>query len=205
MARPKKNAENPQEENNEMTATTEKIETAETAETDPLKIAEVKQQVDFLNLVTGEMEKLTIVYSTYKVNEKADPHAVSKALTKLVTPLSEQNKALAAYAQAQSYQSGKANALARGQYLSPEIKRGIQNYLEQSGRFSDLTRAQMFDRWLDGFQGGDEKKKASATTVLTRVTEAADVVGELQITAMGAVEIYRSHNLKPLVTFRRVA
>lgn len=176
MARPKKNAENPQEENNEM-QTTEMHETVKSL----LKTSEVKQKVKVINLDNPEDDsvQVEIVYTKYDFDKNVDHELLSKELDAIVTPLSERNKALTAYAQSASYQAGKILAFSAGNYLTPELRSAIVDYLRMTGKFNESTAKEIFTRWIDGYKGGDAGKKASAKKILERVTEAQDAAGDL--------------------------
>lgn len=173
MARPKK------VENTEMTAIVETPVSQESgnenAAVKTLRITEIKQPITLLNLETGEDEKLICVYNTYTVNEKANPQDVANALSEIVSPLTEQNKALAAYAQAQSYQAGKVRATSAGQYLTPAMRTKIVDFLKMTGKFEDMKSSEVFDRWLVGYKAGKE----GAKKILARLTENDELVADL--------------------------
>lgn len=146
-----------------------------------LKTTEVKQKVKVIDLDKPEDDsvQVEIVYTKYDFDKAVDHKLLSAELDKLVTPLSERNKALAAYAQSASYQTGKEKAFSAGNYLTPELRTAIVDYLRMTGKFNENTSKEIFTRWLDGYKGADAGKKSSAKKILDRVSEAQDAAGDL--------------------------
>lgn len=165
-----------------MVATPEVKTTPATTEVKSLlKIQDMKQKVKVIDLDNPEKDdvQVEIVYNKYDFDSKGDQNAIAAEVAKLVTPLSERNRALVVFATSQSYQKGKEAAFATGNYLTPDLRTAITDFLKMTGRFNDNTAKEIFQRWLDGYRGNDPAKKASAKKILDRVSDAQEMADAL--------------------------
>lgn len=146
-----------------------------------LKAQAVKPKQKVIDLDNPDKDDVTVQleYDILSINEKADISLVTAELNKLVSPQSERNNALLAFANSKAYQAAKVKAFSAGNYLTPELKGSIVEALRMSGRFNDNTAKEIFQRWLDGYRGNDPVKKASAKKVLDRVTEWGEMADAL--------------------------
>lgn len=164
---------------------TEVKHTAKTLEVAPIvNISEVKLKQSVLNLDTNKDEDIEFKQSRYTVRD-FDPKTdgdiatftkkVLSEVSKLVQPVENQIQALLNYATSQSYQTGRAAALAGGKYLTQELRSKIVVFMRAQPQFSDLSAKDAFARWQEGFVA----KKAGAIKILAIVSADSNEFSDL--------------------------
>lgn len=151
---------------------------------DFLKITELKPKQKFTDLDSGEEKELEVKSQRFELapfdskkhgtKEQYFQNALAVAAS-LVQPISEQVEAFLRYATSASYQDGKKAALAGGNFLSPEVKSKISQYMGNLTAFSELTAKERFEKW----QAGYKEKKPGAVKILEAVTASEDVFSDL--------------------------
>lgn len=142
----------------------------------PIEITDLTQKPVVLNLETGADDNLEIKQKKWvlrKYDESKDgPRdqflklALGEAV-KLVQPIERQIDALLTFATAQSYQEGRAAALAKGNFLVPELRRKIVDFMRTMPKFAELKATAAFDLWKEGYKA----KKPGAMRILAVVSQ----------------------------------
>lgn len=152
-----------------------------------LKTTALKPKQKFLNIDTGEYDDLEVKSVRYELpnfdrkdaakngyTEEQFEEALYNAVLSLVSPRSEQIKALGNYATSKSYQDGKAAALASGNYLTSDVMDNICGIMSAMPQFAELKKSEMKDRWLAGFRAGKEGPKKILADALRTAEYPAD-------------------------------
>lgn len=139
-----------------------------------LTVTELKQKQTVLDLDTMTDAEILVVTKKYSIDDKAPIAEQLKVAGTLVTPDSEKVRAFLSYATSKSYQDSKNAALAKGNYLSQQLRSAIVGILANYPAMSDLKSSEIFDRWLTGFKA----KKPSAVKILEQA-QAAQAGAEL--------------------------
>jgi|SRR5712671_6828058 len=134
----------------------------------------LKQSQKVMDLETGdENATIDLVMKKYIAPEyDAKTHAplteeefnavVLESAAALVQPVGEQIKAFLNKATSDSYQAAKTAALAKGNFLTTDLKARIIMVMRGNQNFADNSAKECFDKWKAGFMA----KKAGATKVL---------------------------------------
>lgn len=120
----------------------------------------VKQPQTVLDLDTGVDAKITVEYTRYDVNEKNKTATLEdrlKAAADLVQPIDNQIDAYLKYASNASYTAGKNAALAKGNYLTSELRRQIVALLSNNPAFAEQSAKEIHERWLAGYRAKSPK------------------------------------------------
>lgn len=144
-------------------------------------VQDLKQVQKVMDLATGsEDATITVVCKRYAApvydekeyggTEAEFEAALFKAATELVQPVSKQIESFLYRATQDSYQAGKTEALAAGNFLTSDLKGRIVQVMRGNQAFVDLTAKECFERWKAGYAA----KKAGATKVL----ETAKALGD---------------------------
>ena len=127
-----------------------------------IEATELKQKQTVINLDTQEETEISLVYSKFSPNPKLPVAAQLAEIAKMVTPDSERILALCAYASSQAYQIAKARELAKGNYLTSQIRSAITGLMGNMVAYAENSAKDNFGRWLAGYKA----KKASAVKLL---------------------------------------
>lgn len=125
---------------------------------------ELKQKQSFLNLQTNEEEDVVVVTKKYSVPTGMATEVAIKEAENLVKPASKRLAALLKFAESESYQESKAAALAKGEYLTPQVKSKIVGIMQTLDAFAEVGARDCFARWFAGYK----EKKPSAMKLLER-------------------------------------
>lgn len=129
-----------------------------------IKVTELKQKQSFTNLDTGEDDEIVVTTLKYSVPDGLSVQDALKQMDAIVHPAEERLNALLKYAESKSYQESKAAALAKGNYLTPQLKSKIVQILQATDAFSEVGARDTYARWYAGYKA----KKQSAFKVLER-------------------------------------
>lgn len=142
----------------------------------------LKQKQKVLDLETGDdSAEIELVYSKYvspeydsaKFSPLTEDEFNAVLLEKageLISPISNQISAFLAKAQSDGYQAAKQTALSKGNYLTADLKAKIVQVMRGNQAFVELTAADCYKRWRDGYTA----KKPGAFKVL----ETAKALGD---------------------------
>lgn len=147
--------EKEKEETNMATTTTAPAATEEKI----ISATTVKQPQTVLDLDTGVDAKITVEYTRYDVNEKskASPEDRLAAAAALVEPVENRIDAYLKFASNASYTAGKNAALAKGNYLTSELRRQIVTLLSNNPAFAEQSAKEIGERWLAGYKAKSPK------------------------------------------------
>lgn len=136
-----------------------------------LKITDLKPQQPVLNLDTNEDVKITVESKRYELpkydskihgTKEQFVAAAMKAAQVLVHPVEKQIDALLYRATQESYQAGKAAALATGNYLTQDLRTNIAVIMQANVAYADLKASDCVVKWREGHKAG----KAGAAKIL---------------------------------------
>lgn len=164
---------------------TKKMATPETAkiEVPQIFITSLKPKQKVLNLADGAEAEIEVISKKYEAPAYSEKYGTveqfEKALfheaAKLVQPVGKQIDAFLKMATAESYQAGKAEALAKGDYLTSELRGKIVQVMRGNQAFVDLSAKDCFDRWMAGYLA----KKPGAYKVLDTAKALGDFGDDL--------------------------
>lgn len=147
-------------------------------------VTDVSQTQKVMDLATGnEDAQITVAQKRYFAPEydakeyggtpEEFSQAVLEAASELVTPQAKQIQALLNYATSQSYQEGKAAALATGNFLTQDLKARIVQVMRGNQAFVDDSASDCFKKWKVAFA----EKKAGAIKIL----DIAKTIGDFDL------------------------
>lgn len=139
-----------------------------------IKVVAISQAQKVMDLDSGsEDAQITVKQNRYFAptydekefggTEAEFQSAVLEAAKELVNPVEKQIDALLYRATQDSYQSGKAAALAGGNYLSSDLKGKIVQVMRGNQAFVDVSASDCFAKWKAGYMA----KKPGAFNILT--------------------------------------
>lgn len=141
---------------------------------------ELKQPQTVLDLDKNEDAKITLVYNKYERNEKAPIAAQIAAANKLVSPEEKRVEALCKFATTEAYQAAKAAELAKGNYLTSQLRTKIVGIMQGLDAFAELSAKDCFERWMTGYKDKtNEKRRTSALKLLDRARAAGEEFSDL--------------------------
>jgi hypothetical protein len=138
-----------------------------------VKISEVKLKQNVLNLENGEEVEVEFLQKRYTA-DKANGVTL-EAARQIVGSVENQIKAFLDFATSRSYQDSRNAALAKGTFLTAELRSKIVVFMRAQANFADLSAKDAFNRWKDGFLAG----KAGAKKILDLVTASGDEFSDL--------------------------
>jgi hypothetical protein len=155
-------------------------ETKETKEIVLIESSTVKPVQDFTDLKSFQEVEVSFEHPRYKLTEdgaKAENIDVAiKAAMKLFATKEGLRDALLGAATSAAYAAAKTAALAKGDYLTPDLRSAIAKFCRNSiPSFAELNAKASYERWLEGFKG----KKPGAIKVLQIVRADASQFGDL--------------------------
>ena len=145
---------------------------------EPLLITDLKQSQTVLDLDTQADASITLIYKKYDVNPEAPIDKVLTALNRVVSPEQKRAEALARYATSEGYQTAKAAALAKGNYLTTQLRSKITARMQLVDAYSELSASDCFKKWLTAYKDTTNTKgNASAKKLLELVKAEEDFGG----------------------------
>lgn len=138
------------------------------AEEKHIEVTELKQKQTFLNLDSGDEDEIVVVTKKYSVPEGMPTEKAIAEMRKVVHPDSEVLTALTTYAASKSYSESKAAALAKGNYLTQEVKSAVVAVLQMNPTFAEMKAKDVFAKWYEGYKA----KKPGAIKALDRARAA---------------------------------
>lgn len=147
----------------------------------------LKQQQKVMDLKSGKEDAtIDVVMTKYIAPEydakKFEPLSESEfeeslfeAARSLIEPVADQIQAFLIKATSDSYQAGKAAALAGGDYVTSDLKAKIVQVMRGNQNFTDISAKDCFERWKAGYLA----KKPGATKVLDTAKALGDFGNDL--------------------------
>lgn len=183
---------------------TEMTPTENVTQTKPfaLKVTELKPKQNVLDLETNEDAAIEVksvryeapVFQTGKTPESTGwtctidgkpqfvpgtaeefEQALYNAAEALIQPRSKQIEAFLYRATQESYQAGKAAALAAGNYLTQDLRKRIVSIMSMMNAYAEVSASDCYKRWLSGYKEG----KPGALKLLKMAQDQTDEVDDL--------------------------
>jgi hypothetical protein len=138
----------------------------------------IKQPVKVLNLATGDDDDtVDISYvkyaalptynkDTYGATEAAFNEEIEKQVLALLPNRADQLEAILYRVSQNSYQNGKAEAYAKGDYITPDLRSRIVSVMKGYAAFADMTAADCFKSWKKSY--GEKKSGAIKALEIAR-------------------------------------
>lgn len=148
-----------------------------------IKAVELKQKQSVMDLETGRDADIELVYSRFVApewdgktgTEEEHEKALLSEAAKLVPGAMAKVNAFITFAASQSYQNAKREALAKGNYLTQELRSKIVVFMRSMEQFADLSAKDCFERWKAGYLAG----KPAAKKILSIVQQDTNEFDEL--------------------------
>ena len=130
---------------------------------------DLKPKQTVLDLSTmGEVE-IQLFYKEYSPNPAAPIAARLEAARKLVQPADNQAIALCKLANAQNYQAAKAAAMAKGDYMSAQLRSALTSIMAGIQAFAENGAKENFAYWSEAFKDkSNVDRQAKAKKLLDR-------------------------------------
>lgn len=141
-----------------------------------IEVTDLKPKQTVTDLDTMEDIQILIVYKSYTPSLNKDGSLVAgeaetlAAAQALVTPAAKQITALLKFATSEAYQEAKRAAFAKGNYLTPELKRMAVSLMSNLDAYSSLSAKDLGERWMTGVR----EKKPGALKWLERARAILD-------------------------------
>lgn len=147
----------------------------------------LKQQQKVMDLESGKEDAtIDVVMTKYiapdydsakfaPLSEQEFEESLFETARSLVQPVAAQIQAFLIKATSDSYQAGKATALAGGDYVTSELKAKIVQVMRGNQNFVDISAKDCFERWKAGYLA----KKPGATKVLDTAKALGDFGDDL--------------------------
>lgn len=145
-----------------------------------LKVTDLKPKQKVLNLETNEDAEIEVISQRFELPKydaavhgtRADfARSAMLAASALVQPVEQQIDALLYRATQNSYQAGKATALASGNFLTQDLRTNIVQIMKGNNAYADFSASECFNKWKAGFA----EKKPGAIKVLTMAQDMGSV------------------------------
>lgn len=131
-----------------------------------------KQKIIDLNNPTATDTTIEVVQRKLTVKDGVSLEDAIETALGSITPAEKKLTALVNFLQSEAYQESKKQALSKGEYMTPQLRSQLVQIMGNLSMFADMSAADIYKKWLEGFTSKEERKQIAARKLLDRAKAA---------------------------------